>query len=282
MKYILFLFLLSATLWAEGVSVKFLNDEFYDTDEELTGAIKILYQNNENWSFHLGQDVYTPKIITTLSPTLGERPYNAWLYTGATYQEEAESIDTLFSFTLDLGTRGPRALGEDVQNGIHDAVAAKEVLGWDSQTPNEYGNIVTITAETSIANILIDSRKELTHLSIYGTTQSGTLLTTYSAGISMAFGYNTPFYNTEINFPEDDTFYVFGNLQTIYVEENRFLEGNVGYNVIREKYLRKYDVGVNWDIDNIRLRFTATTMSKEFTTQSKGHRFGVIEIIIGF
>jgi hypothetical protein len=281
-KHLIFLVLSSTLLWAEGISLKLLNDELYDTDEQLTGAAKILYQENENWSFHIGQDVYTPKTRDTLSPISGERPYNAWLYIGLTYQKEAESLDTLFSFTYDQGTRGPRALGEDVQNGIHKIVGAKEVLGWDSQTANEYGNIFTFSAETSLVSYLLDSRKELTHLSAYIETQNGTLLNTYSAGISVAFGYNTPFYNSEISFPEDDTFYVFGNFQAIFVDENRFLEDNTGYNVIRERYLRKYSIGLNWDIEPLRFRFTATTMSKEFITQSKSHRFGVVEIIYAF
>jgi len=254
----------------------------YNTDEQLTGAAKLLYQPNDNWSFHMGQDIYTPKTKTTLTPIVGERPYNAWLYAGLTYQEEADTIDTLFSLTLDLGTRGPRALGEEVQNGIHKAGGFPIVEGWGSQTKDEYGNIFTFTMEKSLANILIDSRKELTHLSAYLKTQNGTLLNTYSVGISTAFGYNTPYYNTEIAFPEDNTFYLFGNFQLIFVDENRFLEGNTGYNVIRERYLRRYDIGVNWDIKNVRLRLTATTMSQEFTTQSKNHRFGVVEIIVGF
>jgi lipid A 3-O-deacylase len=282
MKRLLLLVFIIPSLFAEGISISILNDELYDTDEQLTGAIKLLYQENDHWSFHIGQDIYTPKTRDTLSPILGERPYNAWLYAGVTYQQEADSIETLFSFTFDLGTRGERALGEDVQNGVHDIVGATEVLGWESETANEYGNIFTFMAETSLVNYLIDSRKELTHLSGYIKTQNGTLINTYSVGISAAFGYNTPYYNSEISFPEDDTFYIFGDFQVTFVDENRFLEDNVGYNVIRERYLRKYSIGINWDIEPVRLRFTATTMSEEFTTQAKGHRFGVVEIIYAF
>lgn len=282
MKFLLLLLFFFPLLQAGGLSVQILNDLIYDTDEQRTGGFKVLYQDNENWSFHLGQDVYTPKDTSTITPVSGDRPYNAWLYGGVTYQYDIENIDTLISARFDVGTVGPRALGEWIQNGIHDAVGAIEVQGWNSQTRDRYGNHFVFTAEKSLADILLDSRKELSHLSVYVSADAGTMWRSSTAGISMAFGYNTPYYNTLINFPEDKTFYVFGNIQITNVEKNGLLDENSAYNVLKENFIERYDVGFNWDIDNIRIRFTATTMSKEFTTQVKGHRFAIVELTFGF
>jgi len=282
MKFLLLLLFFVPLLHAEGISVQLLNDLVYDTDEQRTGGFKILYQDNENWSFHLAQDTYTPKEKSTLTPPVGDRPYNAWLFGGITYQYDIEDIDTLLSARFDVGTVGPRALGEDIQNGIHKMVGAVDVQGWDSQTEDRYGNNFTFTLETSLVEIFIDSRKELTHLSAYVSAEAGTIWRSSTVGISMAFGYNTPYYNTLINFPEDKTFYVFGNIQITNVEKNGLLEENSNYNVLKENFIERYDVGINWDIDNFRLRLTATTMSKEFTTQLEGHRFAILELTFGF
>lgn len=282
MKLIILIFFTFVSLSAEGLSIQILNDTFYNTDEQRTGGFKVLYQTSDEWSFHIGQDIYTPNDKTTLTPIVGQRPYNAWLYMGMTYQIEAEDFDSLFSFKFDVGSRGPRALGEDVQNNLHDLINVPKALGWDSQTKNEYGNVFTFTVEKSLLDILIDSRRELTHLSAYASTEAGTIWRTYTAGVSAAFGYNTPYYNTQINFPEKDTFYLFGNLQLTYVDENRLLEGNSNYNVIKEKNIKRYDVGLNWDTDSVRFRITLTTMGKEFTTQKESHRFGVLEVTVSF
>lgn len=282
MKHLLLIFFTLLTLYSEGISVQFLNDVFYNTDEQRTGGFKVLYQSSDEWSFHIGQDVYTPHEKETLTPIIGERPYNAWLYMGLGYQVDAESYDTLFSFKFDVGSRGPRALGKNIQNSLHELINSPKVLGWDSQTKNEYGNVFAFTAEHSLLDLLIDSRRELTHISTYISTEAGTIWRTYTAGVSLAFGYNTPYYNSLINFPEKDTFYAFGNLQVTYVDKNNLLDGNSNYNVIREKNIKKYDIGLNWDNDDIRFRFTLTTMSKEFTTQKESHRFGLLEITLAF
>ena len=282
MKSILLIFLTLIFLKAEGISIQLLNDIVYNTDEQRTGGFKVLYQTSDEWSFHAGQDIYTPRDKNTTAPITGQRPYNAWLYAGVTYQHDAVDLDTLFSFKFDLGSRGPRALGKNVQNGLHDLIKVKTAKGWDSQTEDEYGNLFTFMMEHSLVDLLIDSRKELTHLSIYGMTEAGKFWRTYTVGISAAFGYNTPYYNSLINFPEKDTFYVFGDIQVSSVEKNRLLDGNSNYNVEKNDYLRKFEIGLNWDIDQVRFRFRAISMGREFTTQREPNRYGLLEITFSF
>ncbi len=272
----------SSLLWAQGFSFHYLNDEFYDTDEERTGGWMLLYQYNDNWSFHMGQDIYTPKEKSTLLPVAGDRPYNAWLYAGFTYQKESDAVDMLYTLMFDVGTRGPRALGEEVQNGLHKLVDAHIVQGWDSQTDNEYGNLLTLGVEYSLLEVLLDSRKELSHISTHLRVDTGTIWHRYSLGVSLAFGYNTPYYNSLITFPEDDTFYIFSTAWITYVDQDRMLEDNTGYNVVKEDIVKMFEVGVNWDIDNVRLRISGVRTTEEFTTQLTGHQYAWVEITVGF
>lgn len=268
---------------AEGLSIQLLNDEIYDTDKDLTGALKILYQQDAKWSYHIGQDIYTPDDKSLSSPANGERPYNAWLYIGTTYQHEASRQKILYSTTLDVGTIGPNALGEEMQNSIHRLLKLNLAQGWGSQTGNRVG--FELTGEMEIPLMIYFRQKQddqHIYLSSYFSAQAGTFVENIKAGAILSFGYHPPFYHTLISMPQHDAYYLFGSIEGIYVEKNLLLDGNDIYNVEKMQDLKKIQVGVNWEIPGVRIRAVTTAMSREYVTQKDAHRFFAVEVTVSF
>jgi lipid A 3-O-deacylase len=96
-------------------------------------------------SLFIGQHIFTPGDGD--SPTLvdDDRPYAAWLYLGARL-EVAQPFTSKFAktglfhtFELQVGTLGPRAQGEWVQNHFHELIGSDPLLGWGNGLSNEWG-----------------------------------------------------------------------------------------------------------------------------------------------
>ena len=84
----------------------------------------------------LGQSVmFTPQNIHTLNPPMTDRPYGAWLYTGASLLQESKHDDhhTLENAEVLVGVVGPVALGSLVQNDWHQFIGVAPAQGWTNQ-----------------------------------------------------------------------------------------------------------------------------------------------------
>jgi lipid A 3-O-deacylase len=96
-------------------------------------------------SIFIGQHLFTPgnRSTTTLIPD--DRPYAAWLYLGTRleiaqpFKGDFAKSGLFHSFELQVGTLGPRANGEWVQNNFHKLIGSDAYDGWDNQLPNEWG-----------------------------------------------------------------------------------------------------------------------------------------------
>lgn len=88
----------------------------------------------------LGQDMYTPEIITTITPDPTDQPYAGWLYTGA-YVQRANGDRNLFDhLEINLGMLGPSSGAKGAQQAIHDLIGDQEdPSGWGSQLGDEFG-----------------------------------------------------------------------------------------------------------------------------------------------
>ena len=89
------------------------------------------------WGLALGQNIFTPDDTSTTTPDPNDRPYAGWLYGSLILTSNTDT--TLGAFELQLGVVGPAALGEQVQNNVHDALNIGRALGWDHQLGNEPG-----------------------------------------------------------------------------------------------------------------------------------------------
>ena len=89
----------------------------------------------QRFTFDLSQQIYTPAATDVAIPPPGDRPYaGVLLGTLGLLQDTQTTRSTL---ALGLGVVGPWALGEEVQNGIHDLIGQRRDDGWGTQLHNE-------------------------------------------------------------------------------------------------------------------------------------------------
>jgi lipid A 3-O-deacylase len=93
--------------------------------------------NRLEWTI-LGQSIFTPENHRASDPSLVDRPYAGWLYTGVNFVQDydAQQLTTLEFLG---GIVGPWALGRQVQNGVHALLGQQLARGWNHQLSNEFG-----------------------------------------------------------------------------------------------------------------------------------------------
>ena len=104
----------------------------YDYTHGLTVAVETGARR-----FLVGQRIYTPRRDAP-EPVPGERPYAGWLFAGAQIAIGQRSME------VEIGTTGPAALGEPVQNGVHRLLGPERQEGWEHQTGLEPGILLRI------------------------------------------------------------------------------------------------------------------------------------------
>ena len=97
--------------------------------------------NRLEWTV-LGQSIFTPEDHQVSNPSLNDRPYAGWLYTGLNFVQDYDG-QQLTSLQFLGGIVGPWALGRQVQNGVHSILGEQLARGWNHQLSNEFGFTVS-------------------------------------------------------------------------------------------------------------------------------------------
>ncbi|MDR3449560.1 MAG: lipid A deacylase LpxR family protein [Alphaproteobacteria bacterium] len=250
----------------------------------------------------LGQSIFTPTYTNTPNPSPNDRPYAAWLYTGASLLQDTDHgwYHTLENTELDLGVVGPPALGEVTQNDYHQFINVTPALGWHDEIHTEPGAILSYEKkwrfqQPLIGNLAIDAIPEA------GATV-GNILTYGDIGGMVRFGQNLgadygpnrirPSPSGTAWFDPDQLdgrpgWYIFAGTQGRAMGHNVFLQGNSfapSYGVEEKPLVADFIVGASlfWNTA-LRVDATMTERTKEFYGQ-QGHpdRFGGINLTIGF
>ena len=90
----------------------------------------------------VGQSFFTPENHHASNPSLNDRPYAGWLYTGLDFIQDSDARQ-LTSLELLGGIVGSWALGRQVQNNVHALLGEQLVRGWNHQLSNEFGFTVS-------------------------------------------------------------------------------------------------------------------------------------------
>lgn len=92
------------------------------TDSSNTGGISHLA---------IGQNIYTQDQRLRTVPLSNDRPIAAYLYGSAGNRLSSDHAD--MGVSLEIGVTGPAALGEPIQNGLHDLLGVSRVPAWSYQ-----------------------------------------------------------------------------------------------------------------------------------------------------
>jgi lipid A 3-O-deacylase len=246
-----------------------------------------------------GQSLFTPTNTSLTDPSLKDRPYAAWLYTGTSLLQETAwgSHQTLENAELLVGIVGAPALGSVTQNDFHQFIDVSPAMGWKNQIKTEPGFIASYERkwrfqELLIGNLAVDAIPELG-------VSAGNILTYGEAGGTVRFGQNLgadygvdrirPSLSGTAWFDPDKLngnigWYVFIGAQSRIIGRNMFLDGNSfrsSPSVEKKLFVTDFVGGASlfWS-SAIRVDFTMTERMKEFFGQRGApNRFGGINLV---
>jgi len=91
--------------------------------------------------FAVGQNMYTPEVITIAEPQPSDRPWAGYLYASRIarirYEDEQLKAQRQDTLEVTLGVVGPASLAGPVQIGWHHLIGVDRPEGWDNQLKNE-------------------------------------------------------------------------------------------------------------------------------------------------
>jgi lipid A 3-O-deacylase len=249
----------------------------------------------------LGQSIFTPQETNRSALLPQDRPYAAWLYTGAALLQETnyENYSTLENFEVNLGVVGPYALGEQTQNDWHQFIGINSAAGWQNQLKNEPGVMLTYERKWRFALPLGDTFA-VDAIPEAGFT-GGNILTYGEIGTFIRFGQNiaadygpnrarpslsgTGWFNAD-KLEQKFGWYIYGGTQGRAVARNIFLDGNT---VSASPYVPKYPfvadftagLAMFWGT-SVKVDFSITQRTPEFSGQPGGpDQFGGVSLSFG-
>lgn len=274
------------------------NDSFAVTDRHYTNGLQISYlsdplgdqsaasdQPQLRLGWQLGQSLFTPDDTRASTPLPDQRPYAGWLYAGFSLVRSTNShID---SVTVQIGTTGPDARGEQAQNNLHAIVGSDDARGWDNQIENTRGGTLILERkwralfEHQMSGFGVDI---MPHVGL----AAGNIERYANAGFSIRLGNDLrsdfgpprirPSLPGSAFFQPVDAngWYFFVGIDARYVDRNIFLEGDTPFasNIEREHWVGDLQAGFVFTRRTFRVSYTHVYRTEEFKQQDKPDRFG--------
>lgn len=246
------------------------------------------------WGLAFGQNIFTPADTQRRNPDPLDRPYAGWLY-GA-INVASYTATSYGSLELQLGVVGPSALGEEVQNNVHDLINVDRALGWNHQLKDEPGANLILTRQWRLNS---DPVWDDVAVGIVPTLTGslGNVQTYASAGIMVRVGneleadFGPPRIRPSVSgsaFYQPDGrwgWYAFAALDGRAVARDVFLDGNTwrdSRSVDKEAFVGDASAGVALIMPFARLTITYTARSREFETQRETAQFGSASLSFRF
>ncbi len=184
-------------------------------------------------SYELGQMIFTPENVNFYRDGSGiDRPFCGYLY--ATYNRAIFlPKQNVVQWAVSLGTVGPNALGQNVQELIHRWFQFKSFRSWDTQISNEIG--VNVTAK--YATVLLPFKTDLVAVVPEVEATVGNLFTNAKMGSYVCFGlmenaikstlFNAGIGQLNIDKKHDTELFVYWHPQLVYQAYNATVQGGL-------------------------------------------------------
>ena len=254
------------------------------------------------WQATFGQNLYTPRDIKLKNPPADDQPYAAWLYgsvgviNDAPYEQDSRFSRVQTSALLSLGVVGPLALGEEVQDFVHDLIGSPDPQGWDNQLNNEPAVLLMLQRRWVFGAPLASYGGLRVDAAPHTTLALGNVFTHGAAGLTFRLGdppegdYGPP--RIQPASPGSDYFgevvggdrlgwYVFAGAEGRAVARNIFLDGNTfedSPSVDKNIFVGELSAGAVLTYDDFRIAYTHVIRSPEFEGQNGPSVFGGITV----
>ena len=299
------------------ITVSLENDIFANQDNNYTNGFRISYlspedkipywldktanllpiidtSGNKRYGFEFGQNLFTPDDISLNNPPTTDQPYAGWLYGSAMLISDNDN--TLDTFQITLGMVGPSALGEPVQDSVHNMIDYQQPQGWDHQLKDEPG--IILSYDRKYRNVF-----EMSPFGMgFDITPSagfnlGNIYTDASVGLMSRLGrdlpsdYGPPLIRPSISGSQffvptkDFGWYLFGGVGGRAVAHNIFLDGNTfqdSPSVDKENFIGEAQMGLTVTISDTRISYTHVLRTDQFKGQKSPDEYGAVTVSVRF
>ncbi len=265
----------------------------------LSAALKHEFENSiPNFSFAIGQQLYTPNDTQNTELILDDRPYASWLY--ASFSAQFRTENRIDSIEANIGTIGNTALGEQSQNSIHDILKIPTAKGWRNELNSEPTLQFTYQRRLKFFQLSDEAskRKYFDVTPHYGAALGNVAINAHAGALFRA-GLNLPddfgparasgdgdsFVPVSQNFSRPWSLYAFAGGRATGVLRNIFLDGNTfqaSHRVTRRAIVleTEFGAGALWKQFGVTWRFV--TRSPEFQERDEVASFASLSLTYFF
>ncbi len=263
------------------------NDVAVHTDRWYTSGLRIARTNrlaeNEYAEFGVLQEIYTPD-VHRLDPT--DRPYAGRLLVTAARHDFMPGLYR--TLELDVGVRGPAALGRQSTEFVHRFIPAAG-FDWSRQLPNRVDAQAIAVQTHEFALPAAEHARWALH---YGAVLGNTV-TFAHAGVEVRTGGPQAIAGPALRFAATPPlaaagaqgWSAFAGVSGRWVAHNSLLSRNAiefGPPIERIGGVARGAAGVAWSAPWGAVTFTAVADSPEFETQHTPHGFGILGLRVDF
>ncbi len=250
-------------------------------------------ESTPNFGFSLAHRLYTPADAQSAELIDDDRPYAAWLYVNFNLQLITENRSD--ATELIVGTIGENAMGEQIQNGVHQSLGVAQAQGWKNQLGNEV--TIQLNYRREIRSVQLNNfidRRYFDFIPQYGFAFGNVKIAT-SIGGQLRYGVNLPSnfgpsrasggadpaITMETTLPKRSSFYFFAGAQGEAVAHNLFLDGNTfhpSHHVTRKLLVLETELGVGGQWRSWSAGWRFVTRSPEFEERDDFNSFASLSL----
>lgn len=250
-----------------------------------------LTDSTANFGISVNHQIYTPENIRAVGLQTSDRPYAAWL--NVSFSVVLKNPERSQSLELSLGSIGPAANGETVQNSFHRWIGTEKAEGWGNQLKDEPTVQLNYQQRLNFVEFRSPSGAYFDLIPMFG-GGLGNVVVGLHAGMLARVGHNLPkdvgpsrpsggdtesFVVPMTNRNSRSSYYAFAGIRGNAIARNIFLDGNTFQESHRvKKYPLNFEteVGLSTQVRPVNVTWRFVVRSPEFEQDSGFHSFASV------